>query len=789
MRRLIGIIFVVVIFQSSFLSADPLDGSDYQSESVATSNIVSAGMINPAGLAFFSSIGVRYSHSSTDSSYKGDDVLMINSRRGFFGIEWLNHSSGEFRRKYTVAMGDRLAPNFYIGLSYNWFNGNALYKKKTTWKIGLLYHPRPFIALGLTADRLNEPIFQSVRQKRLYRPGIAVRPFGKKYSFSSDARWIEGESPSELNGNFRAAIGPFNKLGFTVDYASEGLWRFGFTYDLEQTKVGSQGRYDRGRDFAGGSYFIELGALSYSSAPRSAGTGVISFRGDIVEEPAGKKLFGPSQRSFFNVISALRKGANDPSIKNLFIRLDNARFNFASAQEIRTAIKEYRKNGKNVTVFFDNGGNLSYYIGSAADEIYMSPSGYLELKGISATATFYAGAMEKLGVKAQVIRTGPHKTFADAYTESGLTDAAREQLDWLLDDLYDQFVKDISSGRKIVIGKVKEYIDNGPYTAKEAYAKGLIDGLIYYDDLFDNGDPKYTKTIDLYKHYSKDLINTRWSEPKKIALVYADGSIRSGKSGRGLLGGKSVGSTTLVRALKKVRNDKDIKAVVLRVNSPGGGLFASDEIYRQIALLKGRKPLIVSMAGVAASGGYYISMAGDDIIASPGTITGSIGVVAGKPDLSGFYEKIGVNKETIKRGKHADLRSFNRPATDEELSRAEGQIQQYYEDFVSKVSTWRNLDYDSVNAIAGGRVWTGRQALKRGLIDSFGGIWEAVELARQKAGIDPEDKLIIEPYPKYGYYLFGSPLTIALEGGLAELFDFGEIPRFSLKLPYDLNIE
>ncbi len=789
MGRFVGIIIVFVIFQSIILSADPLDGLDYQSESVATSNIVSAGMINPAGLAFFSSIGVRYSHSFTDSSYKGDDALMINSRRGFFGIEWLNHSSGKFRRKYTIAMGDRLAPNFYIGLSYDRFNGNTLYNKKNSWKIGLLYHARPSIALGLTVDRLNEPRFQLDRQERLYRPGIAVRPFGKKYSFSSDARWIEGESLSKLNSNFRAAIGPFKKLSFSIDYATEGLWRLGFTYDLEQTKIGTQGRYDRGREFAGGSYFIELGASNYGSAPRSAGTGVISFRGDIVEEPAGKKLFGHSQRSFFNVISALRKGANDPSIKALFIRLDNARLNFASAQEIRSAIMEYRKNGKNVTLFFDNGGNLSYYIGSAADEIYMSPSGYLELKGISATATFYAGAMEKLGVKAQVIRTGPHKTYADAYTECGLTDAAREQLEWLLDDLYDQFVKDISSGRKIVIGKVKEFIDNGPYTAKEAYAKGLIDGLMYYDDLFDNDDPKYIKTIDLYKHYSKDLINTRWSEPKNIALVYADGGIRSGKSGRGLLGGKSVGSSTLARALKKVRNDRNIKAVVLRVNSPGGGLFASDEIYRQIELLKGRKPLIVSMAGVAASGGYYISMAGDDIIALPGTITGSIGVVAGKPDLSGFYEKIGVNKETIKRGKHADILSFNRPATNEELSKTQLQIEQYYDDFVSKVSAWRNLEYDSVNAIAGGRVWTGRQALKRGLIDSYGGIWEAVELARQKAGIDPEDKLIIEPYPKYGYYLFGSPLTTALGSGFAELFDFGEISRFSLKLPYNLSIE
>jgi protease-4 len=187
--------------------------------------------------------------------------------------------------------------------------------------------------------------------------------------------------------------------------------------------------------------------------------------------------------------------------------------------------------------------------------------------------------------------------------------------------------------------------------------------------------------------------------------------------------------------------------VVLRVNSPGGDLFATDEIYHQMELLKSKKPLVVSMGRVAASGGYYISMAGDDIMASPSSITGSIGVVVGKPDMSGFYEKIGLRKETIKRGEHSDIRSPDRSASDEEIALVEHQIGQYYEDFVRRVSTWRKIEIDSISAIAGGRVWTGRQALKRGLIDSFGGICDAIELARNRAGIDERDKLILATYP------------------------------------------
>jgi protease-4 len=772
--------------------ADPVDGIDYFSESAATADRTMAGLVNPAGLGFFTTMGMQYAHTFTDSTYGGDDAALFSSKTGFFGIEWLNHSDNIFRRKYTFALGDRVYSNLYMGFSYSWFGGSDLYYKgRKDWKFGILYHPKPFASLALVIDRINEPKFGGIKQKRLYQPAAAIRPFGDKFSFSSDIRWLEGQDISALRGNFRIAAGPFRGVSFVTDYRTEGQWRFGLTFNIDQTRVGAQGHLVRENDYAGGNYFIEVGTIRYGSSLTSAGKiGTMTLDKDVVEEPGRRPLFGKARRSLHSVIEQLRRGADDPRIAGLLLKIDDITLDFARAQELRDAVGEYRKNGKPVTAFMVKGGNLQYYLASAADEIYMDPTGLLELKGLAATAQFYRGTMDKLGIRADIVRTGPHKTFGDVYTDTSLTDAAREQIEWLLDDLYAQFVDGIASGRRILPDKVKSYIDSGPYTARDAFTAGLIDGLKRYDEFIDGEDKKLTANFaDLGAFYAIEDYNPRWSEPKKIAIVYADGSILPGRSGSSLLEGKIVGSETLAQALKRTREDRSIKAVVFRVNSPGGDVFASEEIYRQLELLKGKKPLVVSMGGVAASGGYYIACPGDAILASPGTITGSIGVVMGKPDLSGFYEKIGVTHETIRRGAHADIRSTKRSATDEEMALIERMIWQYYDDFITKVDTWRKLGRDSVDAIGQGRVWTGRQARMRGLVDSFGGIWEAIELARQKAMIDSGDRTELTVLPTRGISIL-PPLGIpSLETQLGSLLDRAAEGGYYFKQPFTLKIE
>lgn len=792
MRRIFFVAGVSCLLLFALSIAGPTDGLEFQSESVATTQFTTSGMINPAGLSFFSASGIRYAHSFTDSTYRGDDALLISSRRGFFGIEWLNNTTDIFRRKYTLAIGDRMAPNFYAGFSYQWFGGsNELYRKMKDWKIGFLYRPRPMVSMGLVIDRLNEPRFGEAIQKRSYRPGIAVRPLGRWISLSSDMRWVEGQSSNRIQGNFRFAADPGSGIHFAADYKTEGFWHIGITFDFQQTRIGTQVRTNNASGYDGGSYFVEFGETRYSTIPgRAARTGTMTLGGEIAENPDRSFLFGSSRKTFLDIITALRKGASDDRIGALIMKIDGVRLNFANSQEIRDALLEYRRMGKRVTVYIENGGNLAYYVASAADEIIMNPSGYLMLDGLSARATFYKGTMDKLGVRAQVVRTGPHKTAGDAFTEDGLTGAAEEQINWLLDDLYGQIVEGISTGRRILPDEVRRLIDSGPYTAKGAFDAGLVDQLLYYDEASSKAEEKrHAEIVDLQKFYSVRDFNARWSEPKHIAVVYAEGAIVSGSSGRDLLQGKVVGGKTLAKSLARVRKDPDIKAVVMRVNSPGGDLFGSDRIYRELELLKGKKPVVVSMGGVAASGGYYISSPGDEILASPSTITGSIGVIMGKADLSGFYEKIGYKETTLKRGKRADILTTDRPATEDEIEHVTGQIWQFYSDFVSKVSTWRGIGYDSVDAIGQGRVWTGRQARANGLVDTYGGIWEAIESARQKAGIDPEDDIVIESYPPTRFSItewLGIP---SIRSPLETLIERPAFSGWQLRLPFDLDIE
>ncbi len=784
------ILLSLAVFLCQISKADPVSGVDYQSQSVATVDRPLSGIINPAALGFWQSMGMQYAHSFTDSTYKGDDGFMLASKGAFFSVEWLNHDTDIFRRKFTLAIGDRVLPNFYFGASYSWFNGaNVYYRDRKNWKLGLLYHPKRYASLGLVVDRINEPRFASIKQKRLYQPGVAFRPFGAKWTFSADAVIIEGKSLKHSNGIFRIAVGPFRGVSFTTDYRTQGQWRFGMTFDIEQTRIGGQGRMFNDSKYRGGTYFIEVGAeefrTGYSGTKKTAS---MTLNRDIVEEPRGRTLFRPGKRSLLSIVSDLRQGANDPRVGSLLIKIEDINLDFASAQELRNALAEFHSNGKKIITFMDQAGNLGYYLASVSDEIYMNPTGLLELKGLAATTRFYKGTMDKLGVRAEILRTGPHKTFGDAFVDTSLTPEAREQIDWLLDDLYAQFVDTIASGRGLSPEHIRDLINGGPYTAEGACRVGLVDSLKHYDELTEDHGP-YAAKVDLASLYVNPDYDPRWSEPKRIAVVYADGSIMPGKSGSSLLEGRVVGSKTLASTLKSIKNDPEIKSVVFRVNSPGGDVFASEEIYHRLEQLKKKKPVIISMGGEAASGGYYISCPGDEIMASPGSITGSIGVVLGKVDLSGFYHKIGIRNETIKRGLHADIRSDTRPSTPEEMALADSMLWELYDDFVNKVSTWRGLDKDSVDAIGEGRVWTGRQAKELGLIDDYGGILDAIELARDRANIKPDDRIEVATYPVYGVSFLPALNAPSLEAQIISLLGRYDEPEYYYKPAYDIKIK
>ena len=477
---------------------------------------------------------------------------------------------------------------------------------------------------------------------------------------------------------------------------------------------------------------------------------------DYVPENTLNRLFGNPPQSLGSLLAQFRKAKVDKRIKAIILDVDASDTGFAKAEEIRGAIEDFRTSGKPVYAYMETGFNKDYYVASACDKIYIPPSGELFVTGLAADVMFFRGTLDKLGVYPDVYQIGKYKSAGDMFTQKQMTDAHREYINSMLDDLYGHLVDGIVKGRGKSADDVKKIIDNAPYTAKQAQEQGLIDGTLYREEVEkmikknlgynDNDELRIVKASD-YRKITQESLGLNKGE--KIAVVYASGDIMSGSSTFGSSGEETIGSDSLVRVLNEVRDDKSIKAVVLRIDSPGGSGLASDIIWRGIESLKAKKPVVVSMGDVAASGGYYIACNANKIVAQPSTITGSIGVVGGKPVVKGFYDWIGVTNEYVLRGTNAGMFRETEKFSDSERAKFQEFLKSTYDDFTSKVAKGRGKDQPYIDSIGQGRVWTGSQGKGNGLVDEYGGLDKAIEVAKQLANI-PADKSIqriIRPIP------------------------------------------
>lgn len=478
---------------------------------------------------------------------------------------------------------------------------------------------------------------------------------------------------------------------------------------------------------------------------------------DYVPEDLFRRFFGGADQSLTNLLVQFKKAKADKRIKAILIEIDISGAGWGKAEEIRDAIADFRSSGKQVYAYMEYGMNKEYYIASACDRIFVAPPGELFINGLAADVMFFRGSLDKLGVYPDMYQIGKYKSAGDTFTRKDMSEAHREYINSLLDDLFSRYVEAIAKARSKSPEDVRAIIDNSPYSAPKAKEAGLIDGVGYRDEIEKELKTKlgYKETDDLrlvkaseYRKVEPESLGLNKGE--RIAVIYATGDIGSGKSENSPTGDQSIGSDTLTKALKDARDDKTIKAIVLRVDSPGGTGLASDIIWHAVEAAKQKKPVVVSMADVAASGGYYISAGASKIIAQPSTITGSIGVVAGKPVIKGFYDWIGVSNEYVLRGKQAGMFRETEKFTPEERAKFEEWIKNtYYQDFVPKVAKGRNKDAAYIDSVAQGRVWTGAQGKERALVDEFGGLDRAIEVAKQLANI-PADKgvqRVILPYP------------------------------------------
>ena len=500
-------------------------------------------------------------------------------------------------------------------------------------------------------------------------------------------------------------------------------------------------------------------AVSRGPSVPSSATLVLRPGGDLPEvEPDDVvgQVFGRDVSTVRGFVEALRRASRDDRVRAVLLMPSTLNVPYwGKVQEMRDAIVAFRKSGKHVTAFLEFGGDREYYLASAADRVFLMPTSSLDLTGVASYEMFLRGTLDKIGAYPDFVHIGDYKTAPNQLTQKGFTPAHREMAQSLNRDMYDQLVAGIADARKKSEDEVRDLLDKGPFVAKEALDAGLVDDLAYEDELDDRvpelGDGKATRRMEGgdYQRTRPQSVGLRTRS--RIAVLYVVGTIVSGRSGFDGVNGSVVGSETIIDQIRKIRDDASIKAIVLRIDSPGGSSVASDVIWRELKITRDenpKRPIVTSMSDLAASGGYYIAMPTEAIVAQPGTLTGSIGIFGGKMVIGGTLDKLGVTTEAVVSGANAGIYSPFAPFTPAQREKVASFMDDFYRNFLTKVAESRKSTPAAIHAVAQGRVWTGRQALGHGLVDALGGLDAAVALAKEKAKIPANEDVQLVVYPE-----------------------------------------
>ncbi|HYJ88185.1 MAG TPA: signal peptide peptidase SppA [Pyrinomonadaceae bacterium] len=479
----------------------------------------------------------------------------------------------------------------------------------------------------------------------------------------------------------------------------------------------------------------------------------------VYADSLASRFLGAPSQSMTGLGEQLKKAKSDKRIGAVILDIKSLDSGWGKADELREAIFDFRKSNKRIYAYLESSTNKEYYVATACNRIYVPPVSELNVNGLDTQTLFYRGALDKFGVVIDTYQIGKYKNAPEQYTRKNMSAGQREVTNSILDDQFGRYVDAIANGRIKTQDEVRALIDRAPLGASEALKQDLIDGALYHEEVekivkkalgYRDNQKLELKTDEEYRRVSPESLGLNQGE--RIAVIYVTGAIGPGKSSDGaFFEDPTAGSDTLVKAIEEARDDDSVKAIVLRVDSPGGTTTASDLIWGAVESAKLKKPIVVSMSDFAASGGYYIAANANRIIAQPSTLTGSVGVYASKSVVKGLYDMLGVTTEHVSRGKNAAIFRDNEQFTREERALFEGQLKTfYYDKFLPKVAKGRNRDVGYVDSIAQGRVWSGAQAKEVGLVDEFGGLDRAVEVAKELAKIPTEKGVqrVIFPTPR-----------------------------------------
>jgi protease-4 len=655
--------------------------------------------------------------------------------------------------RLTLASAIRPLSWLSVGLNFHAFFGdNRDIQQLYSFDLGLILRPINFLSLGVVVRDLNAPVWQDGQLSRTWEFALALRPLSNdRWSISTDLQ--VPETGKDLRISYRMEGEPLAGwvMGLRVSHdlpVSEvsvgGFFEFRFGhFGLQSLATAHIDTSQQAAKAGWGGWMASIWYrdVAHSSLVRNSGRmPMLDIAGDLAERTHSFPL-GNTRPTFLNLILAIERMTSDPEVGGVVLRIGYLQCGYAKLQELRDALGRFKQQNKKIFVYLTSAKLKSYYLASIADKIFLNPVGEISVAGLAVQHLFFAQALERIGIRPQFVKFGSYKTAPNRYTESQLTPAHREVSDQLLDDLFEQLKRDIASNRKAELAEVQRWFDKGLFTAEEAQKAKLIDVICYWDQfsrkLHNHGGSHLWFDVSYFRRQS---LPTTWhGHSRRIAVIYVDGAIVSGSNiDDPLFGTRLSGAHTLISYLIRAQYDPSVHAVVLRIESPGGEVVASDLLWRYVAQLNRTKPVVVSMSSVAASGGYYIAAPAREIVASPTTITGSIGIFAGKFDFSGLLKKLGVQIETQKRGNLGDLFSAYGSWTPEQRKTLKNHIAVGYRQFLQKVAEGRKMKIKQVEALAEGRVWSGLRAKQNGLIDHLGGIWTALQRARALAGIAPD---------------------------------------------------
>jgi protease-4 len=729
---------------------------------------------NPAGLAFEQGTALNYFHNYSDSSANGDDGVYLSFKGFGVSTEWLGSGPLPDGHSYSIGVATSKDQSFSVGGAYQWRSSDdPVQNKSHFWSTGVTWRPSDWLSLAAVANNYNRMKLDGARTDAEFTYSAALNFLDGRFIIGGD--WYQTTSQRVKDGTHRLAASFEVTDGLTVfsDIDEDENYFLGGRINLTNAFVGTHSHFRKDDGYSGGVFYVGMNEERRRSLVRLPQE-IVTLRlsGEVPDRPPPRRLIGSAPLTAFEWVQLLEKAAQDPMVSAVLLTIDHPQLGGARAEEIRRAIARTRATGKYVVVYLDGVvSNREYFLATAADMIVIPPVSSVDLIGLRAEVTFVKRLLSKLGIEADLERTGKYKTAADLVERTEMSDAHREALNRLLDDIDAYWTQEMAIGRQTSVERVREWIAHGPFISVDAKAAGLVDAVAHGDELegiVREVVGRTTITVSQRAFLRRSYHQAQWGTPPSVAVVFAEGSIMEGEDDETFLG-KVMGGRTISHALRQAREDRNVQAVVLRVNSGGGSVFASDRIWREVSRTIGVKPIIVSFGDVAASGGYYIAAAADSVFTLPNTITGSIGVINGKVVLDSLYEKIGVDKEVLTRGRYADMFGTTREFDEQERAVIRSQIEKAYERFVGLVAEGRGLSEDSVMAVGQGRVWSGAAALEIGLADRDADLSEAIGAAAHMAGIDAGTTVQVIALPKRRWQFFDSGLLTGLSAtdGLA----------------------